>query len=806
MINEIENYLIENGDYCYPFFRDIIYGEKNFLLKTEIWEKFNHFKESNPDGHDNSVLEKFLSFSHELISLSPWIYFFVRSDIASWHFYRLNIEELKIMEVSASEFLAAKEKGFLSKDEEDWTLEIDLRPFNREFPRMTQPRSIGKGVEFLNRHLSSQFFLESDKGKQTLFEFLRVHSYQGSMLMLNDQTGDYKALSAALHDALDFLNKKDDETSWQELSLDLQRLGFEAGWGKDVSRIRETMSLLSDILEGPDPRMLEEFLSRIPMIFNVLILSPHGYFAQANVLGKPDTGGQVVYILDQVRALEKEMIKRNEEQGLDIKPQIIVLTRLIPDSEGTTCSQKLESIAGTKYARILRVPFRDNDGKIIPEWISRFKIWPYLEDFTNEAEHEVLAEFGMRPDIIIGNYSDGNLVATLLAEKLHVTQCTIAHALEKTKYLYSDLYWKENEASYHFSSQFTADLIAMNNADFIITSTFQEIAGTKESLGQYESHTAFSMPGLYRVVHGIDVFDPKFNIVSPGADASIYFPYADGKNRLKALHPEIENLIYGEEKLPHALGKISDRDKPIIFSMARLDRIKNITGLVELYAASPDLREMANLVIISGKLDENLSQDEEEKEQIRILYKLIEKYKLKEGFRWIEAQTDKRFNGEFYRYIADKKGVFVQPALFEAFGLTVIEAMSSGLPTFATQFGGPLEIIVDGKSGFHIDPSNPDESTQKLVDFFSKCKKRPKYWQEISEGALARIEESYTWDLYARKLMTLSRIYGFWKYVSNLERSETKRYLQMFYGLQYRPRARAILEEMHEQSEAKELK
>jgi sucrose synthase len=38
-------------------------------------------------------------------------------------------------------------------------------------------------------------------------------------------------------------------------------------------------------------------------------------------------------------------------------------------------------------------------------------------------------------------------------------------------------------------------------------------------------------------------------------------------------------------------------------------------------------------------------------------------------------------------------------------------------------------------------------------------------------------------------MMTLSRIYGFWKYVTNLERAETSRYLEMFYGLQYRPLA-----------------
>ncbi len=56
-------------------------------------------------------------------------------------------------------------------------------------------------------------------------------------------------------------------------------------------------------------------------------------------------------------------------------------------------------------------------------------------------------------------------------------QCNIAHALEKTKYPDSDIYWQKFEEKYHFSCQFTADLIAMNHADFIITSTYQEIAG-----------------------------------------------------------------------------------------------------------------------------------------------------------------------------------------------------------------------------------------------------------------------------------------------------------------------------------------
>ncbi|KAI0523078.1 hypothetical protein KFK09_005468 [Dendrobium nobile] len=46
----------------------------------------------------------------------------------------------------------------------------------------------------------------------------------------------------------------------------------------------------------------------------VVILSPHGHFAQANVLGYSDTGGPIVYFLDQVRALENELLLRINQQ------------------------------------------------------------------------------------------------------------------------------------------------------------------------------------------------------------------------------------------------------------------------------------------------------------------------------------------------------------------------------------------------------------------------------------------------------------------------------------------------------------
>lgn len=62
--------------------------------------------------------------------------------------------------------------------------------------------------------------------------------------------------------------------------------------------------------------------------------------------------------------------------------------------------------------------------------------------------------------------------------------------------------------------------------------------------------------------------------------------------------------------------------------MARLDTVKNITGLVEWYGKDKRLREMANLVVVAGFFDMSKSNDREEKAEIKKMHDLIEKYKM----------------------------------------------------------------------------------------------------------------------------------------------------------------------------------
>ena len=58
---------------------------------------------------------------------------------------------------------------------------------------------------------------------------------------------------------------------------------------------------------------------------------------------------------------------------------------------------------------------------------------------------------------------------------------------------------------------------------------------------------AFTLPGLSRVVSGINVFDPKFNIAAPGAEQEVYFPFTETNKRFTSFHPGIEELLYSKE-------------------------------------------------------------------------------------------------------------------------------------------------------------------------------------------------------------------------------------------------------------------
>ena len=777
-------------------------SKKSLLLRNDILIAFYKYcdEEGNKDLYSNSILSRLVYSTQEVFFDKNSLCLVVRPKIATQEAYRL-LDDMTVEPINTDELLKLRDKlvdSNASQDEE--VLKIDFQPFYDSAPSLRDSKKIGNGVDYLNRYLSSKLF--DDKCgtfQEALFNFLKLHKYKDHQLLINERIQSKSQLSEKVKRVIDLLEKYPDHTSYENFRFELRSFGFEPGWGNTAIRARETFELLDLLIDSADHEILEKFMSRIPLIFQVLVTSPHGWFGQEGVLGRPDTGGQVVYVLDQVKELEKQIKENSKLGGLDvlgeIKPKIIVLTRLIPNCEDTSCNQRLEKIYGSDNCWILRVPFRESQRSITQNWISRFEIYPYLESFAIDAEKELLVEFTGKPDLIIGNYTDGNLVAFLLSRRLNVTQCVIAHALEKSKYSKSDLNWEDLEAQYHFSLQFTADLITMNAANFVVSSTYQEIIGTENSPGQYESYQSFTMPKLYHVVSGIDLKNPKFNVVPPGVNENVYFPYTRIEDRLLDNRERLEDLLFTLEDSQKVFGKLSDISKRPIFSMARLDRIKNLTGLAECFGKSKELQEQCNLILVAGKLLVEDSTDTEEISEIEKLYQIIDKYNLQGKVRWLGVRLSKKDSGEIYRIIGDRQGIFVQPALFEAFGLTVLEAMISGLPTFATRFGGPLEIIQDKVNGFYINPNNHEEIAETILEFLSKCDFNPHNWKEFSQKGIQRVYDNYTWKIHTNRLLSLAKTYTLYNYVSGDNREDMLRYVESLFHLLYKPRAKALLEE-----------
>ncbi|MGB0722966.1 MAG: sucrose synthase, partial [Gammaproteobacteria bacterium] len=185
LIDEIQAALSTERSAGHALLQALVDVGRPFLLRNEVRDIAASCGATLPPA-----LGEAIGHCQEAAVQRPWVYLALRPGIGRWLNVRLHIDTVTAETVSDAQYLAFKEHLVTGQPDDAWVLEVDLAPFNRDQPRMKESASIGRGVEFLNRRLSSRLFEDLGKGDQKLLHFLRVHRYRDQQLMLSDRVQD----------------------------------------------------------------------------------------------------------------------------------------------------------------------------------------------------------------------------------------------------------------------------------------------------------------------------------------------------------------------------------------------------------------------------------------------------------------------------------------------------------------------------------------------------------------------------------------------------------------------------------------
>lgn len=92
--------------------------------------------------------------------------------------------------------------------------------------------------------------------------------------------------------------------------------------------------------------------------------------------------------------------------------------------------------------------------------------------------------------------------------------------------------------------------------------------------------------------------------------------------------------------------------------------------------------------------------------------------------------------------------VFVMSSLSEGFGIANLEAMACAKPVISTKVGGIVDVVIDGQTGFLVEPANSDELYLAMKKFLDK----PDLVGIMGESARKRAVKNFSWDIVAEKL------------------------------------------------------
>ncbi|MGR3467816.1 MAG: HAD-IIB family hydrolase [Shimia sp.] len=331
-----------------------------------------------------------------------------------------------------------------------------------------------------------------------------------------------------------------------------------------------------------------------------------------------------------------------------------------------------------------------------PGYVSKAELAADVPALT-AAFLEALPTWGL-PDVIHAHFGDAAQLARAAAERFGIRWLYTPHALGLDK--------ARELARGGLDQRVAWERAAIRSADAVIASTRDE---AERQVRDYDAEAC-----------------ARVHTVPPGVTTDV------GAQGVTPLHPA-------------GLAALDDPRKPIVLAIARPVEKKNLGGVLAAYARSPALREAANLVILAGQARPGVPRGAEEARVVRALHEGVAAHGLS-GRVALPASHGRADVRALYA-LAARDGVFVNPALHEPFGLTLLEAAAFGAPFVATRHGGPPDIVERLGAGDLIDPRDPDALAAACLRVLRDPAPR-----QAARAARGHVAARFSWEQWADRV------------------------------------------------------
>ncbi len=168
-----------------------------------------------------------------------------------------------------------------------------------------------------------------------------------------------------------------------------------------------------------------------------------------------------------------------------------------------------------------------------------------------------------------------------------------------------------------------------------------------------------------------------------------------------------KNMDLNQEDINAFLAKFHVKtDKPLITQISRFDKWKDPVGVIEIFKMVKSVVDCR--LVLCG----SMASDDPEGVQIYERAKAFaSRLKDRDDVIFITSENNILVNA-----LQRASSVIIQRSIREGFGLTVTEALWKGAPVVASNVGGiPLQVI-DGETGFLVEPDDKEGFAKRIVE------------------------------------------------------------------------------------------